>query len=919
MAQIKRIQLRGISRTPSDRMTEDGGCAESLNAYLDSGEIAPIHDPVSCHEEFGLEEDIKAFEPIYIHKTNTYENLITFYRSNGILAYVVNGEHIPIIESTGLFINKVTHIGNTLIVSTDKKVYYLLFHNNEYKVIDLSEENLPKLSFVNIKQKSGAMEGASSDIWSWQDYSEEYHYDINGNPERDYLVEDEDAQEALTRIWNTYRRMIDNNLERGCFSETIMLRYAIRLYDGSYIWASSPIMLGSILPKDKVSLPFDNMDRGNTMPMNAYTVWVTGDKVDDTQYRTIVQLSTPYKIGVNAFRHSDLSHLKDIVSSVDVFLSSPVNYFPEGYKRVRSYMEKTSDDYYNSCRRYVFDPAFSEDKEKIEEAVLSASTFFLIKSYEIDDLPTTTDILSDNYLGESLFTKTRLDDNKVMSLVANATNFGSYNDRLLAIGVDELISRGIGVLNGQYANAFVSEEDYVLDNVSYAFAYHIPEKNLIIRDVDAKSDDGSYKMVPDVGKGGMDFNEVTDVLSTPYAWISHPDPNCTKVTIRIYNGGILVSGYELPMKPHPFLPCSYAFLGIGEKVFVANKIGEGNIDDYRDKPIVRQPNKVAISSSANPFAFALSGKLTFGEDVYGFAVATEPMSVGQFGQYPIYFFCKDGVWTTTITPDGNFGSAPTLVTRDVCSSPSTICPSKNSVFFMSKRGLLAISGSQVANISEYMNGDSYNVPEHLIPIIESVNFVGLVKEDDGPIASFPNYMNLPDTKVVYDYEGERLVCFNNNYDYQYVYCLKTQTWHRTQYGYLDVALNSYPRCMVVTRKSKRTGSIYVDHHAILDISLTKDLTLTPKKILIVTRPFDLQEPDVLKTITDVRVRGNFAKGAFNFFLQGSQDGINFHTISTLRGKSWKLFRIILLANLALNERISWIDVMYDSRFTNRLR
>lgn len=919
MAQIKRIQLRGISRTPSDRLTEDGGCAESLNAYLDSGEVAPIHDPVSCHEEFGLEEDIKAFEPIYIHKTNTYENLITFYRSNGILAYVVNGEHVPIIESTGLFINKVTHIGNTLIVSTDKKVYYLLFHNNEYKVIDLSEENLPKLSFVNIKQKSGGMEGASSDIWSWEEYSEEYHYDINGNPERDFLVEDEDAQEALTRIWNTYRRMIDNNLERGCFSETIMLRYAIRLYDGSYIWASSPIMLGSILPKDKVSLPFDNMDRGNTMPMNAYTVWVTGDKVDDTQYRTIVQLSTPYKIGVNAFRHSDLSQLKDIVSSVDVFLSSPVNYFPEGYKRVRSYMEKTSDDYYNSCRRYVFDPAFSENKEKIEEAVLSASTFFLIKSYEIDDLPTTTDVLSDNYLGESLFTKTRLDDNKVMSLVANATNFGSCNDRLLAIGVDELVSRGIGVLNGQYANAFVSEEDYVLDNVSYAFAYHIPEKNLIIRDVDAKSDDGSYQMVPDVGKGGMNYNEVTDVLSTPYAWISHPDPNCTKVTIRIYNEGILVSGYELPMKPHPFLSCSYAFLGIGEKVFVANKNGEGNIDDYRDKPIVRQPNKVAISSSANPFAFALSGKLTFGEDVYGFAVATEPMSVGQFGQYPIYFFCKDGVWTTTITPDGNFGSAPTLVTRDVCSSPSTICPSKNSVFFMSKRGLLAISGSQVANISEYMNGDSYNVPEHLIPIIESVNFGGLVKEDDGPIASFPNYMNLTGTKVVYDYEGERLVCFNNNFDYQYVYCLKTQTWHRTQYGYLDVALNSYPWCMVVTRKSKRTGSMYVDHHTILDISLTKDHALTPKKILIVTRPFDLQEPDVLKTITDVRVRGQFAKGAFNFFLQGSQDGINFHTISTLRGKSWKLFRIILLANLALNERISWIDVMYESRFTNRLR
>lgn len=912
MAEIKRIQLRGISRTPSDRLTADGGCAESLNAYLDSDEIAPVHDAVPCHEEFGLGEVIRTFEPIYIHKTNTYENLITFYHRGGILAYVVDGEHVPILESVGMTINKVTHIGNTLVVSTDKKVYYLLFHNNEYKTIDLSEENFPKLSFVNINQKTTGPDGIWRDIFDYEIYAEDYHADIGGNPERDFLVEDEEAQEALTKMWNTYRRMIDHNLERGCFSETIMLRYAFRLYDGSYLWASSPIMLGSILPKTNIGLPFEGMDKGNTMPMNAYTVWTSNSTGGSSGYQTIVQLSSPYKIGVNVFAHSDLSHLKDIVMSVDVFLSSPIAYMPEGYKRVKSYMlSGVTDSGYNSCRRYVFDPAFSEDKEKIEEAVLSASTFFLIKSYDIDDLPTTTDILSDNYLGESLFTKTRLDDNKVMSLVANATNLGSYNDRLLAIGVDEVISRGIGVLNGQYANA--SE---TFENVSYAFAYHIPEKNLIVRDVDAKSDNGAYKMVPDVGKGGVTFGEIIDVLSTPYAWISHPDPNCTKVTIRIYNQNILVSGYELPMKPHPFLPCSYAFLGIGEKVFVTNKIGEGNIDDYNDKPIVRQPNKVAISSSANPFAFALSGKLTFGEDVYGFAVATEPMSVGQFGQYPIYFFCKDGVWTTTIALDGNFGSAPTLVTRDVCSSPSTICPTKDAVFFMSKRGLLAISGSQVANISEYMNGGAYNVPEHLIPLIESANFVGLVKEDDDPIESFANYMHRYGTKVVYDYEGERLVCFNNAFDYQYVYCLKTQTWHRAQYGRLHMALNAYPRCMVVTQDSDNPTMPF---HSILDISLTKDLTLTPKKILTVTRPFDLQEPDVLKTITDVRVRGNFSKGAVKFILQGSQDGINFHTISTLRGQSWKLFRIILLADLALHERISWIDVMYESRHKNRLR
>ena len=105
----------------------------------------------------------------------------------------------------------------------------------------------------------------------------------------------------------------------------------------------------------------------------------------------------------------------------------------------------------------------------------------------------------------------------------------------------------------------------------------------------------------------------------------------------------------------------------------------------------------------------------------------------------------------------------------------------------------------------------------------------------------------------------------------------------------------------------------------MDIGLARDMSHAPMKALIATRPFDLGEPDVLKTIKDVRVRGQFARGAVKFILQGSQDNIHWYTISTLRGKSWKLFRIILLANLEPTDRISWIDVGYEKRFTNKLR
>ena len=53
-------------------------------------------------------------------------------------------------------------------------------------------------------------------------------------------------------------------------------------------------------------------------------------------------------------------------------------------------------------------------------------------------------------------------------------------------------------------------------------------------------------------------------------------------------------------------------------------------------------------------------------------------------------------------------------------------------------------------------------------------------------------------------------------------------------------------------------------------------------------------------------------------LLASQDGINYKRIGSLRGKSWKMFRIVILASLKPYERISWIDFENESRFKNRL-
>jgi hypothetical protein len=87
---------------------------------------------------------------------------------------------------------------------------------------------------------------------------------------------------------------------------------------------------------------------------------------------------------------------------------------------------------------------------------------------------------------------------------------------------------------------------------------------------------------------------------------------------------------------------------------------------------------------------------------------------------------------------------------------------------------------------------------------------------------------------------------------------------------------------------------------------------------LITRPLDLGYADVKKVIKDIRIRGEYAKGHVQYILQGSDDGVNYFNTS-LKQKSWKLFRIIIVCALDRFERISWIDVDYDIRYNNKLR
>ena len=128
---IKQIQLRGISRTPSDRMTADGGLAESLNVHLDENEQAPTLPPDDVTAELGVPTNMR--RPfVFIHKGNGYTNYITFVKGYQLGAYLgLEWEFIAELESEETFMSA-SSIGNTLIVMSDKHSHYALFKDGHY-------------------------------------------------------------------------------------------------------------------------------------------------------------------------------------------------------------------------------------------------------------------------------------------------------------------------------------------------------------------------------------------------------------------------------------------------------------------------------------------------------------------------------------------------------------------------------------------------------------------------------------------------------------------------------------------------------------------------------------------------------------------------------------------------------------------
>ena len=942
---IKDIKYNGYTSVPADYECPDGDLAGVSNMLPDEYGLIPIFPPTT-----NLKLD-KGYYVVYWHKTNNVNNYIVCHQG---VYYYIEVNKINVETHVGELKNivdlykegnayQVNSIGNTLLILTPKGINYFLW-NIEKGYINLGK-HIPELpiSFglqgemkrsdefehVMNNEASGGYALNIDEYFDYTDNTPYLPYDADytiHSMKKDFpeLTEKAVTNTVLAKV-NAF--IADNTTNAGRFMFPFLVRYAYRLYDGSLIMHSSPVLMITNTESPLVSFASFGLE-----------------KIDSryklvTRFRGIRVCAMIHQLDYaveNSALYEQVKKWGDIIKSVDIFVSKPLYTYDQNgtIKRVgpingdsmysvckniggrdvesrasyqyqtfgEAYAHTFSDDRMSYPGFYFFLP--QKENETIVNDVLDSSNFFLLKSIELEDLKTERTIIDINkeYLQSLLNKETMSDDYDSHDTLLPKYSY-TYNSRLNIANISKKIFSGyhgqaaICYCDGRYR--YSSSMGGWWKDATYRFdvLYFIKEdgKEIITR-----------------GPSGSVGNKF------PFVYLYHPNPNVYKARIVVYS--YFVNYFvDVKMEPHSMLNGSVYFMGWTNNFDKLQKYPDSEYitPTLDDECIVNISNKIYSSITNNPFSFPAENICTVGTgEIYALSSASKALSQGQFGQHPLYAFCSDGVWALGISSTGGF-SAVQPFTRDVCIATHSITQLDSSVVFVSVRGIVHISGSNATILTDTLKLEKiFDLTQ--LPHIEDLAKLSNLDLENIKYAELSKY--LPECRIIYAYIPQRLIVYNPNYSYAYVYSIKTKQWG-IMYTNIRSHINSYPMALAMT-----------NDNTLVDFceNATEDKEGRPIKGIkgiVVTRPIKLDAPDILKTIDTIIQRGTFKRGHVKTALYASTDLFNWqlvwtsqdHYLRQFRGTPYKYFRIVLLCNLEQDESVYGATIQYTPKLTNQPR
>lgn len=857
---------KGMTNVPSDLLSDDSELAFCKDFLYRDGEIKPIQRMRNIGNIDG--------KIMHVHKMADFENIIAYDEANGgtLTWYNKNGNIIEGPKKTFTNVGVVSDIksvGNTLVVATDKSIRYYLFKGGKY--VDLgSELPIPFFQPYFSMYGGGGFGGGSSSADLNNSYKCELAGIVEGMKGTDgyihfNIIKDRE-NDYLNAVEGCVMKGIEGEKEYNRFLFPFFIRYALKLYDGTYARISAPI---ACYPTISRNCEFYNLGYSK-----------------DSIFHFVPRSSTlKYAASI-----SGIENWSDIVKELCIFASDEVMPYydiaskkTEDWRLSRSGFDNLGKDYslicYNTLegkKEYertanAILPRYKSDGEIIEE-LLSKTQFYKLASLKTsnsDDvnvrpeqyksLPLKRNVVSTLTTQEQL----KKDDYYGWTHLY-AKNLYSFNNRLNVFDLKRFPFKGF--------NNFLATKG-VGDGNKVTYYVHIVSKSM---DCWVKSEESQY------------FQE-----QTLTGWLYYPDPNATEMIIRI-TGPSKDKRIRVPLNTHSMLNGVYSFenLPTESSAISSEDVSLPFVDETAHETLDSQ---IYTSVVNNSFVFESSGDNTIGTGkILGIVANTEAVSQGQFGQYPLLVFTDEGIYAMSTNSEGLYSSIHPI-SREVCNNTSSITPSDKVVFFTSEKGLMATSGGEAVCVSGQLSGG---------------------KNRGLPSTFLPFKKFLENCLIAYDYKASLLRIFNKETNYHYVYNMIEKNFAVAHnYAEEDIfcrnVVNNYPDNLV----QYSDGLVY----SLTGIPLSEDDSYNYTGTFT-TRPLKLGSSMILKSLRAVKHLFDSDNGRIAVEIYGSNDCKNWCKLPSVGGKPWKYFTFkYTLTNFKANDSFAGSIVEVQNRREDKIR
>lgn len=903
---IKDIKFNGYTAQPSDYSCTDGDLSLSLNGIPDNGTFQPVFQP-KVVLALADGEDV-----VYIHKTTNFTHYIVYTASFGAIK-AINAKDttktyaLPAIQK----VLQVTAVGNTLVVLAEDGMHYILWKGETEGYLNLGT-HLPELPISF---------GLQGEMVRTDEFNISFDAISEGN------LWDEFSDSNKTRITSQVLAKVnkfiaDKSVNAGKFIYPFLVRYAYRLFDGSLTMHSAPVLM---------------ICSSDLAPQVAWSHITGKGKYTDATLRVICAVHYLDYAVILPARIEQLKLWKDIVRSVDIFISKPIYTYDQNGQCTK-FSQVSDNDCYCVCKHtnqmadttkyplryqkrsfssmyaFTFDPTnftYSDARliipkrsaEDVKADIRSCSQFFLLESIKIDELKSERTLIpvEKDYL-QSLVNREQMTDDYDSHDTIIAKYAFAYNARLNIANIRKRLYNGynMGALlcytDGYVTNWKDAEPTMFDDKRSFGVFFVIKQDG---RDIIVQGE--SFQM-------GYD---------TPFLFLYYPNVNCYKAVIVEWN--YFANVYEVPMEAHTALNGAFYFSGWDNPTKNGSVPAASSADDM----MIDVPNKIYTSAVNDPYFFPLAGINTVGTGtIVGISSAARALSQGQFGQFPLYCFSTDGILALEVGTDGYY-KARQPISRDVCTNPDSITQMDSSVVFVTDRGIMHISGSSTECLSDILDTetpfDMASLP-HAADIINVFNGWLADDEKQGNLqlpADFtlkPFRTFLAGCRIAYDYTHQHIIVFNQDFNYAYVYSMRSQAWGMmVMLHKMSHTVNSYPDTMAMDAD-----------HRLVNFS---EYATTAEAFLLITRPLKLEAPDIQKTVDTIIQRGVFPKGSVAQVLYGSRDMYHWqlvwssadHYLRGFAGTPYKYYRIAVIGRLREGDSLYGSSIQFTPRLTDQPR